>query len=61
MAVRNALAKAQGVREATQVRVRNQTKHLQVQLADAKGSLARANTEIAKLPFLIEATQASVE
>ncbi len=33
VAVRRALVSAQGVSEATQVRVRNHTKHLQVQLA----------------------------
>ena len=34
--------------------------HLQVQLADANGTLAKANTELGKLPFLIEAAEARV-
>lgn len=35
--------------------------HLQVQLADARSTLAKANTELAKLPFLITASEARVE
>ena len=35
--------------------------HLKVQLADAQSTLAKANTELAKLPFLITASEAKVE
>lgn len=35
--------------------------HLEVQLADADGSLAKAKTELAKLPFLVDAAEAQVK
>jgi len=35
--------------------------HLQVQLADAQSTLAKAHTELAKLPYLITASEARVE
>lgn len=35
--------------------------HLQVQLADARSTLAKAQTELAKLPFMLTATEAKVE
>jgi len=35
--------------------------HLQVQLADAQSTLAKANTELAKLPFLMTASEAKVD
>ena len=53
------LARAEAQRRAAKVRVR-QPVHLQVQLADAQSMLAKAQTELAKLPFLIQAAQAQV-
>ena len=44
--------------DAAKIRVKNPV-HLQVQLADAQSTLAKAQTEIAKLPFLITAAQAT--
>lgn len=43
--------------DAARIRLQNPV-HLQVQLADAQSSLAKAQTELAKLPFLITAAQA---
>lgn len=45
---------------AARIRVDNPV-HLQVQLADARSTLAKAHTELAKLPFLITASEAKVE
>ena len=53
------LARAEAQRRAAKVRVR-QPVHLQVQLADAQSMLAKAETELAKLPYLIQAAQAQV-
>lgn len=54
------LQRAEAELNAALVRFENPV-HLEVQLADAQSMLARAETELAKLPFLIEAAQASVE
>jgi multidrug efflux pump subunit AcrA (membrane-fusion protein) len=54
------LARAEAERKAAQLRLENPV-HLQVQRAEAESALAKANTELAKLPFLIEAAEASVE
>ncbi len=51
------LAKAE--MDAAKIRVENPV-HLQVQLADAKSTLAKAQTEFAKLPFLVTSAEANV-
>ncbi|TWU34316.1 HlyD family efflux transporter periplasmic adaptor subunit [Novipirellula artificiosorum] len=51
------LNRAKAEYDAARVRLDNPV-HLQVQLADAQSSLAKALTELAKLPFLIEAAKA---
>ncbi len=53
------LARAVAERNAAQVR-RDNPVHLLVQLADAQSVLAEANTELDKLPFLIQAAEANV-
>lgn len=52
--------RAQAELDAAKIRFENPV-HLQVQLADAKSSLANAQTQLAKLPFLITAAQAKVK
>ncbi|XZE17407.1 efflux RND transporter periplasmic adaptor subunit [Pirellulaceae bacterium SH449] len=46
--------------DAAKIRVAKPV-HLQVQLADAQSTLAKAQTELAKLPFLLTATEAKVD
>ncbi len=62
-----ALAKSEGElrravagQRAAKVRLEKPV-HLQVQLADANGTLAKTRTELAKLPFLIESAIARLE
>lgn len=52
------LLRAEAERDAAVIRF-EQPVHLRVQLADANSVLAKAKTEIAKLPFLIEAAEAT--
>jgi HlyD family secretion protein len=47
-------------RDAAQIRLDNPV-HLRVLLADAQSMLAKAQTELAKVPFLIEASEANVK
>ncbi|MCS7466827.1 efflux RND transporter periplasmic adaptor subunit [Stieleria sp. ICT_E10.1] len=54
------LKRAIAERDASQIRFDNPV-HLQVQLADAQSMLAKAQTELAKLPFLIQAAEAKVD
>jgi HlyD family secretion protein len=54
------LNRTKAERDAAQIRFDNPV-HLQVQLADAQSSLAKAQTELAKLPFLIEASEANAK
>lgn len=54
------LNRATAERDAAQIRFDNPV-HLQVQVADARSALAKIQTEIAKLPFLIEASEAAVK
>tara|TARA_R110002049_G_scaffold50370_1_gene142922 strand:+ start:1905 stop:3464 length:1560 start_codon:yes stop_codon:yes gene_type:complete len=54
------LNRAKAERDAAQIRLDNPV-HLQVQLSDAQSALARAQTELAKLPFLIEASEANAK
>ncbi|WP_182865371.1 efflux RND transporter periplasmic adaptor subunit [Stieleria mannarensis] len=54
------LKRAIAERDAARIRLENPV-HLQVQLADAQSMLAKAQTELAKLPFLIQAAQANVD
>jgi RND family efflux transporter MFP subunit len=54
------LARAEAERDAARIRLENPV-HRQVELADARSLLARAKTEYAKLPFLIEAAEANAE
>ncbi len=54
------LGRANAELTAAKVRFENPV-HLEVQLADAQSTLAKAQTELAKLPYLIEAAQANVE
>ncbi|QDV25438.1 efflux RND transporter periplasmic adaptor subunit [Aureliella helgolandensis] len=51
------LKRAEAARNAAQIRLA-QPVHLQVQLADAQSMLAKTQTELAKLPFQIEAATA---
>jgi len=46
--------------DAARIRAENPV-HLQVQLADAQSTLAKAQTELAKLPFLIEVAEANTQ
>lgn len=64
---KNSLAIREGERNraaaelnAAKIRVENPV-HLQVQLADAQSTLAKAQTEFAKLPFLLTAAEANVQ
>ncbi|EMI19881.1 efflux transporter, RND family, MFP subunit [Rhodopirellula maiorica SM1] len=54
------LNRAIAERDAAKIRLQNPV-HLQVPLSDAESRLAKAQTELAKLPFLIEAAQAQVK
>lgn len=54
------LQRAKAEKAAAIVRLQ-QPVHLQVQLADAKSLLAKANTQLGKLPFLLETAQANLE
>ncbi|QDV84766.1 HlyD family efflux transporter periplasmic adaptor subunit [Planctomycetes bacterium TBK1r] len=54
------LKRAIAERDAAKIRLDNPV-HLQVQLADAQSMLAKSKTELAKLPFLIDAAQANVQ
>ena len=54
------LKRAVAERDAAKIRLDNPV-HLQVQLADAQSMLAKSQTELAKLPFLIDAAQANVQ
>lgn len=54
------LARSVAERDAAKVRMEHPV-HLHVQLADARSLLAKANTESAKLPFLIKAASAEVD
>ncbi|QDT10163.1 efflux RND transporter periplasmic adaptor subunit [Planctomycetes bacterium K23_9] len=54
------LNRTKAERDAAQIRLDNPV-HLQVQLADAQSSLAKAQTELAKLPFLIQASEANAK
>ncbi|QDV41008.1 Multidrug resistance protein MdtA precursor [Stieleria neptunia] len=54
------LKRAIAERDAAQIRFDNPV-HLQVQLADAQSMLAKAQTELAKLPFLIQAAEAHLD
>ncbi|KLU01964.1 Acriflavin resistance protein [Rhodopirellula islandica] len=54
------LQRAEAELNAARVRFENPV-HLEVQLADAESMLAKAQTELAKLPFLIDAAEANVE
>lgn len=48
--------------ELTAARIRfDNPVHLKIQLADAKSTLTKSKTELAKLPFLIEAAESSVK
>lgn len=61
LAIREAeLHGAQAESDAAVIRLQKPV-HLQVQFADAKSMLARANTEMEKLPFRIEAAEANLE
>ena len=61
LAIREAeLQGAQAERDAAAIRLDNPV-HLKVQFAAAESLLARANTEMEKLPFRIEAAEANVE
>lgn len=53
------LARAVAEQEAARIRLHNPL-HLQVPLADAQSALARTRTELAKLPFLIQAAEAQL-
>ncbi len=53
------LKRAQAERDAAQMRLDHPI-HLRVQLADAESKLAKTKTELAKLPFLIDAGEANV-
>ena len=60
LAIREAeLQRAEAERDAAVIRLEKPI-HLTVQLADAKSMLAKAATELDKLPFLIEAAEASL-
>ncbi|WP_430453341.1 HlyD family efflux transporter periplasmic adaptor subunit [Rhodopirellula europaea] len=54
------LNRAIAERNAARIRIDNPV-HLEVPLADAQSTLAKAKTELAKLPFLIEAAEAEVK
>ncbi len=54
------LNRAIAERIAAKIRIDNPV-HLEVPLADAQSTLAKAKTELAKLPFLIEAAEAQVK
>jgi multidrug efflux pump subunit AcrA (membrane-fusion protein) len=54
------LNRARAELDAARIR-RDNPLHLEVQLADSEGSLAKARTELAKLPFLIDAAKAQVK
>lgn len=54
------LGRAQAELRAAKVRV-EQPVHLQVVLADANSMLAKARTELSKLPYLIEAAEAALQ
>ncbi|QDT04989.1 Multidrug resistance protein MdtA precursor [Rubripirellula lacrimiformis] len=54
------LNRAQAELDAAKIRHANPL-HLKVQLADAESSLAKAKTELAKLPFLVEAAEANAD
>ena len=54
------LNRARAELDAAKIRRENPL-HLEVQLADAESSLAKAKTELAKLPFLIDAAEAQVK
>lgn len=54
------LNRAQAELSAARIRVENPV-HLRVQLADAQSNLTKSKTELAKLPFLIEAARANVK
>ncbi len=52
--------RAKAERDAAQVRVSHPV-HLQVELADAESMLAKTQTEMAKVPFLIQAAEANAQ
>lgn len=54
------LRRAIAERDAATQRLENPL-HLQVPLADAKSALAKSHTELAKLPFLIDASEANLK
>lgn len=54
------LNRARAELDAAKIRRENPL-HLEVQLADAVSSLAKAQTELAKLPFLIDAAEANAD
>ncbi len=54
------LNRAKAELDAAIIRVENPV-HLQVQLADAQSTLAKTQTEIAKLPFLLTTAEANVQ
>lgn len=54
------LNRAQAELAASRMRLENPV-HLQVQLADARSNLNKSKTELAKLPFLIEAAESNLE
>lgn len=54
------LNRAKAELSAARIRFENPV-HLRIQLADAKSNLTKSKTELAKLPFLIEAAESSVK
>lgn len=54
------LNRAKAELSAARIRFDNPV-HLRIQLADARSSLTKSKTELAKLPFLIEAAESSVK
>lgn len=54
------LKRAQAELDAAKIR-RDNPLHLAVQLADAQSSLAKARTELAKLPYMIDAAKANLD
>jgi len=54
------LNRAIAERDAAQIR-RDNPVHLQVQFAEAESQLAKSETELAKVPFLIKASEANVD
>ncbi|TWU34153.1 multidrug efflux system subunit MdtA [Novipirellula aureliae] len=61
LAIRDAeVNRARAELDAAKIRVENPV-HLHVQLADAQSALAKTQTELAKLPFLVAAAEANAE